>query len=74
MPKDIQDLQIKITYLENLHAELNEVVIKLQDENMHFKNEISKIKKHMKNSISDNINGEEISLFEQLANEKPPHY
>jgi|GEM_PF-5641442 len=74
MPQqEIEDLQIKVAYLESLHEELNEVVVKLQDENMRFKNEITEIKEHMKNA-SPSGSGSEASLFEQLADEKPPHY
>ena len=74
MPKEIEDLQIKVAYLESLHEELNEVVVKLQDENMRFKSEMAEIKEHMKNASPSGSGGGEASLFEQLADEKPPHY
>ena len=74
MSKEIEDLQIKIAYLESLHEELNQVVVKLQDENMHFKKELREIKQHMQNSADPGASTGEKSLFEQLADEKPPHY
>lgn len=74
MPQYIEDLQIKIAYLESLHDELNKVVVKLQDENMHFKKELREIKQYMQNSADPGATSAEKSLFEQLAEEKPPHY
>lgn len=70
----IEDLQIKVAYLESLHEELNQVVVKLQDENMHFKKALREIKQHMQNSADPGASMGEKSLFEQLADEKPPHY
>jgi uncharacterized coiled-coil protein SlyX len=74
MCEEIENLQIKVAYLESLHEELNEVVVKLQDENMRFKKELREIKEHMQNSADPGANATEKSLFEQLADEKPPHY
>lgn len=73
MSKEIEDLQIKVAYLESLHEELNQVVVELQRENMLLRNELIEIKEHIKNSGTGSTTGEN-SLFDQLAEEKPPHY
>lgn len=78
MSQAIEELQIKIAYLESLHDELNQVVVKLQQENMRLSDELAEVKEHLKNAgaPSDGM-GEaagETSLFDQLAQEKPPHY
>lgn len=69
----IEELQIKVAYLENIHEELNQVVVELQKENMRLRDELNEIKEHIKNSSASSANSE-TNLFDQLAQEKPPHY
>ncbi len=72
MSQAIEELQIKVAYLENLHEELNQVVVQLQSENLQLKQQLADIQTHLKNQGS--ASGQETSLFAQLAEEKPPHY
>ena len=64
----------KKDYLESVHEELNDVVVKLQRENMRLSDEVAEIKEHLKNSNPGSGASDNTSLFDQLAQEKPPHY
>jgi len=63
--KRIDDLEIKMTYQEELLNELNIIVAKQQDIIERL------IKESQQGSTADSAQG---SLFEQLKSEKPPHY
>lgn len=64
----ITDLEIKVTYQEELLDELNKIVAKQQDM-IEFL-----LKENKQGSKPSPDQPTEGSLFEQLKNEKPPHY
>ena len=67
----LQELEIKVAYLESLHDELNEVVTQLQNENYLLKQSVLELREHIK-QVSPSESGER--LLSQAEDERPPHY
>ena len=66
MSEDIEKLEIKISYLESIAAELNEVVIEQNKEINHLKVQIEKLEKKVEDLIEE--------TSEARPNRRPPHY
>lgn len=63
----IDDLEVKLTFLESQHHELNEVVIQLQRENATLKQQLEALREQLESAAP--------SLIAQLSEESPPpHY
>lgn len=63
----LEELEIKIAYLESQHHELNDVVVQLQEENRQLIQAVRELKEHMKSASP--------SLIAELKDETPPpHY
>ena len=61
------NLEIKVSYQEELLNELNIIVAKQQ-------RQIDFLIKNIEESSKNQIGSQEKSLFEQLKDERPPHY
>lgn len=66
MNKDLERLEIKISYLEKINAELNEVVIEQSKEINKLSYKLEEMVKKVNQLIE--LSGEE------RVNRKPPHY
>lgn len=66
MSEDIEKLEIKISYLESIAAELNDVVIEQNKEINHLKVQIEKLEKKVEDLIEE--------TSEARPNRRPPHY
>lgn len=66
MNEDIEKLEIKISYLESIAAELNDVVIEQSKEINHLKIQIEKLEKKVEDLIEE--------TSEARPNRRPPHY
>lgn len=66
MNEDIERLEIKISYLESIAAELNEVVIDQSREINHLKVQVEKLEKKVEDLIEE--------TSEARPNRRPPHY
>lgn len=64
--EELDRLEIKVSYLESLNAELNEVVIEQGKEITHLMVQIEEIKKKLKDLMD--------VTAEERANRRPPHY
>lgn len=66
MSEDIERLEIKISYLESINAELNEVVVELSKEIRHLKVQMEKLERKVEDLIEE--------TGEARPNRRPPHY
>ena len=66
MNEDIERLEIKISYLESMISELNEVVISQGREITHLKIQLESLEKKVEDLIEES--------GEARPNRRPPHY
>ena len=66
MNEEIEGLEIKISYLESMNEELNEVVFAQSKEINHLKIQLEKLEKKVEDLIEESS--------ESRPNRKPPHY
>ncbi len=66
MNEDIERLEIKISYLESMISELNEVVISQGREITHLKIQLEGLEKKVEDLIEES--------GEARPNRRPPHY
>ncbi len=66
MNEEIERLEIKLSYLESVNAELNEVVISQGREINHLKLQLEKLEKKVEDLIEES--------GEARPNRRPPHY
>lgn len=69
MERDIYDLQVKISFLENFINDLNSVVIEQNDENSRLKKEIARLGNKI-SQLEERLDSKD----EYRADELPPHY
>lgn len=67
MTKSIEKLEVKISYTEEIVAQLNEIVVNQQKEIGILNNHINKLEKKVAEIIEENEVGD-------LPNRRPPHY
>jgi SlyX protein len=65
--ESIEKIEIKLSYAEEMVAQLNEIIINQQKEIGIMNNHINKLEKKVAQLIEDNESSD-------LPNRKPPHY